>query len=196
LRDFVVGAGDTDLVPDSQVCVVAVCRDEEHRFSKVAVDEIQLLPGLGVSGDAHLGATVQHRSRVAVDPTQPNLRQVHLVHAELFAQVAEHGFDVDAGQLGENMTTRGLDLLALPRGAVLRIGNDAVVEITGLRNPCQQINTFQPGLLKQVLTKDSAGELVRRAGVMGVVLAGGVVRPGNSIVVQLPPAPHQPLERV
>jgi MOSC domain-containing protein YiiM len=186
----------TGAVTDSEARVVAVCRDDEHRFSKIPVDEIVLLPGLGVQGDAHLGLTVQHRSRVAADPTQPNLRQVHLIHAELFTEVAEHGFEVDAGQLGENVTTRGLDLLALPRGTLLHLGDEAVVELTGLRNPCRQINTFQSGLLKQVLTKNSAGELVRKSGVMSVVAAGGTVRPGDLVVVELPRAPHQPLEQV
>lgn len=176
--------------------MVVVCRDDEHRFSKTSVDEIVLLPGLGVQGDAHLGVTVQHRSRVAADPTQPNLRQVHLIHAELFAEVGEHGFDVNPGQLGENVTTRGIDLLSLPQGTLLRLGDEAVVKITGLRNPCQQINFFRSGLLKEVLTKSSAGELVRKAGVMSVVVTGGVVRPGDPIVAQLPATPHQPLERV
>lgn len=179
-----------------QACVVAVCRDDEHRFSKMSVDEIVLLPGLGVQDDAHAGATVQHRSRVAVDPTQRNLRQVHLIHAELFTELGEHGFYVDAGKLGENVTTCGIDLLALPRGTLLQVGDQAIVEITGLRNPCQQINTFQSGLLKEVLTTGSASELVRKAGVMSVVIAGGIVRPGDPIVVLLPATPHHPLERV
>jgi len=183
-------------VTDLEARVVAVCRDDEHRFSKVLVDEIVLLPGLGVQGDAHSGVTVQHRSRVAADPTQPDLRQGHFIHAELFTDVREHGFDVDPGQLGENVTTRGIDLLSLPRGTLLRVGDQAVVEITGLRNPCQQINTFQSGLLKEVVTKSSAGELVRKAGVMSVVVARGIVRPGDPIVIQLPATPHQPLERV
>jgi len=183
-------------VTDLEACVVAVCRDGEHRFSKISVDEIVLLPGLGVHGDAHSGATVQHRSRVAADPTQPNLRQVHLIQAELFTEVGEHGFDLDPGQLGENVTTRGIDLLSLPRGTLLQIGDQAVVRITGLRNPCQQINTFQSGLLKEVMTKSSAGELVRKAGVMSVVVTGGKVRPGDLILIQLPAKPHQPLERV
>ncbi len=176
--------------------VSAVCCDGEHRFSKVPVEQIVLLSGLGVRGDAHLGVTVQHRSRVAADPAQPNLRQVHFIHAELFTAVAEHGYDVHPGDLGENITTRGIDLLALPRGARLHIGAEAVVEITGLRNPCQQINIFQPGLLKEVLSKDAAGELIRRAGVMGVIVSGGVVRPDDPIVIGLPASPHQPLERV
>lgn len=176
--------------------VAAVCRDDEHQFSKAAVEQIVLLAGLGVQGDAHLGVTVQHRSRVAADPTQPNLRQVHLIHAELFAEVGEHGYEVAPGDLGENITTRGIDLLSLPRGTRLHLGAEAVLEVTGLRNPCQQINTFQPGLLKEVLTKDTAGELIRKAGVMSVVTAGGVVRPDDPIVIQLPAPPHHPLERV
>ncbi|MBM9507540.1 MOSC domain-containing protein [Actinacidiphila acididurans] len=176
--------------------VVAVSRDTLHRFSKVNQDVVRLLAGLGVEGDAHLGVTVQHRSRVAQDPTQPNLRQVHLIQAELFADLRRAGYEVAPGNLGENITTRGLDLLALPVGTVLRLGADAVVEITGLRNPCLQIDAFRTGLLKQVVGRDEAGDIVRKAGVMGVVLESGDVRAGDAIEVRLPAAPHRPLERV
>ncbi|GAA0812495.1 MOSC domain-containing protein [Spirilliplanes yamanashiensis] len=176
--------------------VVAVCRDGEHRFSKAVADEITLLAGLGVEGDAHLGRTVQHRSRVAADPTQPNLRQVHLLHAELFDELRTKGFDVAAGQLGENVTTRGIDLHGLPRGTVLRLGPDAVVEITGLRNPCLQIEQFRSGLLKEVVGRADDGAVIRRGGIMGVVRSGGRIRPGDPIVVDLPPEPHEPLDRV
>jgi MOSC domain-containing protein YiiM len=176
--------------------VVSVSRDDTHRFTKPTVGEIHLLEGLGVEGDAHLGVAVQHRSRVRADPTQPNLRQVHLIHAELHDELVDAGYAVRPGEMGENITTRGLDLLGLPRGTVLRIGPAAVVEITGLRNPCEQINTFQAGLLKQVVHKDDNGDLVRKAGIMGVVRSSGPVRPGDGIVVQLPAEPHLPLERV
>ena len=176
--------------------VTAVSRDGEHRFSKPVVPAITLLAGLGVEGDAHAGTTVQHRSRVAVDPTQPNLRQVHLIHEELFAELAEAGFAVKPGDLGENVTTAGLDLLALPRGTLLRLGADAVVEVTGLRNPCKQIDGFRTGLLKRVVGRDSAGAVVRKAGIMGVVVSGGRVAPGDPIAVELPAPPHLPLERV
>ena len=177
-------------------CVMMVSRDGEHRFSKVPVDVVTLLAGVGVAGDAHAGVTVQHRSRVAADPTQPNLRQVHLMHAELFDELREQGFDVRPGQLGENITTRGLDLLALPRGTRLRIGATAVVEVTGLRNPCAQIDDFMPGLLKAVVHRAADGSLVRKAGVMGVVTRGGDVAPGDAITVELPLGAHEPLERV
>jgi MOSC domain-containing protein YiiM len=176
--------------------VVAVCRDSRHRFSKLLADEITLLAGRGVEGDAHAGVTVQHRSRVAADPTRPNLRQVHLIPAELHDELRKQGFDVEPGQLGENVTTRGLDLLALPRGAKLRLGQEAVVEVTGLRNPCNQINGFRPGLLKAVLDRDEHGHVVRKAGVMGIVLNGGRVKPGDHIGVELPDQPHRPLDRV
>jgi MOSC domain-containing protein YiiM len=179
-----------------QARVVAVSRDGEHRFSKPTTDEITLLAGLGVEGDTHAGVTVQHRSRVAIDPSQPNLRQVHLMHAELHDELGEQGYTVRPGQLGENVTTRGLDLLALPRGTVLRLGSNAAVEITGLRNPCQQINDFRPGLLKRVLTQDEDGTVVRKAGIMGIVVRGGPVKPGDPIHVELPAGPHEPLERV
>ncbi|WP_439679843.1 MOSC domain-containing protein [Embleya sp. MST-111070] len=176
--------------------VVAVSRSGEHTFRKGNVETIRLLAGLGVEGDAHLGVTVQHRSRVAVDPTQPNLRQVHLIHAELYQELAAAGFTVAPGQLGENVTTRGIDLLGLPTGTLLHLGAEAVVEVTGLRNPCQQINTFRAGLLKEVVGRDEAGNLVRKAGIMGVVRAGGEIRPGDPIRVEVPAPPHRALERV
>ncbi|WP_116950559.1 MOSC domain-containing protein [Jiangella endophytica] len=173
--------------------VTAVSSSATHSFGKPNRPAITLLAGLGVEGDAHSGATVKHRSRVRRDPSRPNLRQVHLVHAELHAELAAAGFDVDAGQLGENVTTRGVDLLGLPTGTRLRLGADAVVEVTGLRNPCYQIDDFQPGLLKQVVGRDTGGEIVRKAGVMAIVLVGGEVRPGDAIVVEAPPQPHSPL---
>jgi MOSC domain-containing protein YiiM len=176
--------------------VMAVARDGGHRFSKPLAEVITLLPGLGVADDAHAGVTVQHRSRVAADPSQPNLRQVHLIQAELFAELAAQGFTVAPGALGENVTTTGIDLLGLPVGTRLRLGTAALVEVTGLRNPCAQIERFQPGLLAAVLGRDAAGRLVRKAGIMGVVLEGGPVRPGDPIGVTLPPLPHRALERV
>jgi MOSC domain-containing protein YiiM len=176
--------------------VTAVSSNGEYSFTKPNRDSITLLAGLGVEGDVHAGVTVKHRSRVAQDPTQPNLRQVHLIHEELFAEVDASGFQVAPGELGENITTRGIDLLGLPVGTVLRIGDDAVVEVTGLRNPCLQIDNFQDGLLKQVVGRDEAGNVVRKAGIMSVVQEGGVVRPGDSIKVELPDEPHRPLDRV
>ena len=176
--------------------VLAVHRSADHSFSKYAEDAITLVPGLGVAGDAHSGATVQHRSRVARDPSAPNLRQVHLLHAELFDELLDAGHAVFAGDLGENVTTRGLDLLALPAGTLLRLGEEAEVELTGLRNPCTQIDRFQRGLTAKVLDRDDNGRLVRKAGVMAVVRSGGVVRPGDAIVVQLPQPPHGALEPV
>ena len=178
------------------VTVVAVSRFPTHEFSKTPTDLIQLLAGLGVEGDAHCGETVQHRSRVRQDPTQPNLRQVHLIHAELFEELAGKGFGVAPGQLGENITTRGIDLLGLSEGTVLRIGATAVVQITGLRNPCSQIDDHRRGLLAAVLDRDDAGHLVRKAGVMGVVLASGPVRAGDTIAIERQPTPHVPLVRV
>jgi MOSC domain-containing protein YiiM len=170
-----------------------VSSDSSHRFSKVAVAEIRLLTGLGVEGDAHAGATVQHLSRMKIDPTKPNLRQVHLMHAELHDELRANGFDVDAGALGENITTRGLDLLGLPTDTILRIGPAAAVRVTGLRNPCLQIEGFRTGLLKHVVSRDDDGGIIRRGGIMSVVVAGGVIRPGDAIVVELPPLPHAPL---
>ncbi|WP_026218988.1 MOSC domain-containing protein [Embleya scabrispora] len=176
--------------------VTAVSRSSEHLFTKPNQGSIRLLAGLGVEGDAHLGVTVRHRSRVAADPTQPNLRQVHLIHAELHEELAAAGFTVAPGELGENVTTRGIDLLALPTGTLLHLGAEAMVEVTGLRNPCPQINAFQAGLLKAVVGRDEAGNIVRKAGIMGIVRIGGDLRPGDPIRVELPAPPHHSLERV
>ncbi|GGW61962.1 MULTISPECIES: MOSC domain-containing protein [Streptomyces] len=175
--------------------VTAVSSNGEYSFTKPNRDSITLLAGLGVEGDVHAGVTVKHRSRVAQDPTQPNLRQVHLVQEELFDEVGAAGFTVTPGDLGENITTRGIDLLGLPAGTLLRIG-EAVLEVTGLRNPCLQIDNFRQGLLKQVVGRDEAGNIVRKAGVMSIVREGGVVRPGDAVEAELPSGPHRPLERV
>ncbi|MFE9816884.1 MOSC domain-containing protein [Streptomyces sp. NPDC005773] len=176
--------------------VTVVSSNESYTFTKPNRESVTLLTGLGVEGDVHAGVTVKHRSRVAQDPTQPNLRQVHLIHEELFDELREAGFEVAPGDLGENVTTRGIDLLALPVGTLLHLGDEAVVEVTGLRNPCLQIDNFQDGLLKQVVGRDEAGNIVRKAGVMSVVAAGGTVRPGDRVRVELPAEPHRPLERV
>jgi MOSC domain-containing protein YiiM len=176
--------------------VTAVSSNGEYSFTKPNRDSIRLLAGLGVEGDVHAGVTVKHRSRIAQDPTQPNLRQVHLMHEELFEEVGEEGFKVTPGELGENITTRGIDLLGLPVGTLLRIGDTAVLEVTGLRNPCLQIDLFQDGLLKRVVGRDEAGNVVRKAGIMSVVREGGVVRPGDPIEAELPTGPHRPLDRV
>jgi MOSC domain-containing protein YiiM len=176
--------------------VVAVARDSVHRFSKKLVSEIRIIDGLGVEGDAHLGGTVKHRSRVAIDPAQPNLRQVHLIHSELFEEVGAKGFNVHPADLGENITTVGIDLLALPRGTILRIGDGVELEVTGLRNPCHQINDFQPGLLSAVLSKGEQGEVVRKSGIMAVVKTGGMVKAGDVIQSVYPKKPYLPLERV
>ena len=178
-----------------QGTVKAVSCDESHQFSKVSQGQIRLLAGLGVEGDAHQGVTVQHRSRVAVDPTQPNLRQVHLISFELLEELHAKGFEVAPGEMGENITTQGLELLGLPRDTLLHIGS-AVVQVTGLRNPCAQIDNFQKGLLAAVLEHDDYGNLIRKAGIMGIVLKGGSVKPGDAIGVELPPEPHLVLERV
>ena len=176
--------------------VVAVSRSPTHTLSKPNRDGIRLLTGLGVEDDAHQGETVKHRSRVARDPSRPNLRQVHLIHAELHDELRAAGFAVAAGQMGENVTTRGVDLLGLPTGARLRLGDSAVVEVTGLRNPCAQLDRLQPGLMAATLGRDEHGALVRKAGVMAIVLTGGEVRPGDPIRVELPPEPHRPLAPV
>ena len=176
--------------------VMAVSRSGMHTVSKPNQESVQLLAGLGVAGDAHQGVTVKHRSRVRRDPTRPNLRQVHLIHAELHDELRDAGFAVSAGAMGENITTRGVDLLKLPAGTRLLLGEKAAVEVTGLRNPCAQLNGIAPGLMAATLDRDAEGNLVRKAGVMGVVVSGGEVRPGDAIRVELPPPPHRPLEPV
>ncbi len=176
--------------------VTAVSSSATHSFGKPNRESICLLAGLGVEGDVHMGLTVQHRSRVAVDSSQPNLRQVHLIHAELHDDLGIAGFEVAAGQMGENITTRGIDLLGLPCGTRLHLGNEAVVEVTGLRNPCAQLNRIRPGLMAATLSRDEAGNLIRKAGVMGTVLVGGEVRPDDVIRIEFPPEPHKPLEPV
>jgi MOSC domain-containing protein YiiM len=176
--------------------VHAVHQSATHSFSKSTVPCITLLEGLGVQDDAHSGATVKHRSRVARDPSHPNLRQVHLLHRELFASLASAGFTVLPGQIGENITTEGVDLLSLPTGTELWFGSGAVVQVTGLRNPCWQLDAFQPGLMVAVLARTDQGELVRKAGVMGIVIRGGTVSSGQTITVTLPHGPHFPLKPV
>lgn len=173
--------------------ITAVARSATHTLSKPNAASIRLMAGLGVESDAHLGETVKHRSRVARDPSQPNLRQVHLIHSELFEELRAGGFEIAAGQMGENITTSGLDLLALPVGTRLHLGDAAVVEVTGLRNPCAQLDRIHPGLMKATLDRDTEGHLIRKAGIMSIVLVGGEVCPGDPIEVELPPLPHEPL---
>ncbi|MFE9441228.1 MOSC domain-containing protein [Streptomyces sp. NPDC006602] len=176
--------------------VSAVSSNGTYSFTKPNRESITLLAGLGVEGDVHAGTTVKHRFRMAKDPSQPNLRQVHLMHEELFEEVRGAGFEVAAGQLGENVTTRGIDLLGLPVGTLLHLGETAVVEVTGLRNPCAQIDTFQKGLMKQVVGRDAEGRARFKSGIMSVVVAGGVVRPEDAVKVVRPAGPHLPLEIV
>ena len=177
-----------------KVLTVSACGN--HLFSKKVRASIYLLKGLGVEGDAHMGATVKHRSRVERDPSQPNLRQVHLIHAELFMELNQQGYDVSSGTIGENILTQGIELLDLPTGTRLHIGKSATVEVTGSRNPCWQLDDYQSGLLKAVLDRDKNGNLIRKSGIMGIVLKDGEVCPGDEIEVDLPPEPHQRLEPV
>jgi MOSC domain-containing protein YiiM len=183
-------------VSSEQPTVIAVHLDAKHRFSKAPAEQITVIAGHGIEGDAHAGATVKHRSRRRWNPSLPNLRQVHLMHAELFDELAEQGFEVTPGDLGENVTTRGIDLLSLPVGTHRRLGPEAVVEVTGLRNPCVQIDRFQPGLLKQVLAQDENGGVIRKAGIMSVVVHGGPITPADPIAIELPAEPHHALKPV
>ena len=176
--------------------VTAVHLSPTHTMSKPTAPAIHLIEGIGIDGDAHRGETVKHRSRVRRDPTTPNLRQVHLIHAELHDELRTRGYDIAPGQIGENITTRDLDLLALPAGARLHLGSDAIIEVTGLRNPCDQLEAIQPGLMQAVLDRDEDGNLIRKAGIMAIVLTGGTVTVGDTIEVELPSEPHRPLEPV
>jgi len=187
-------AADREIIMSA--IVAAVSRSPGHTLAKPNQDKIRLLVGLGVEGDAHAGATVKHRSRLARFASHPNLRQVHLIHAELHDELKARGFAVAAGQMGENVTTRGVDLLGLPAGARLCLGDTAVIEVTGLRNPCAQLDRIQPGLMGATLERDPRGNLVRKAGIMAVVLTGGEVQAGDPIRIELPPEPHQPLAPV
>ncbi|MFP5114124.1 MOSC domain-containing protein [Bacillaceae bacterium C204] len=175
--------------------VIAVSLSDKHTFSKENQQSIKLVEGLGAEGDAHYGSTVKHRSRVAQNPNQPNLRQVHLIHYELFDELADR-FTIEPGQMGENITTVGINLLELPTDTIMYIGKSAIIKVTGLRNPCAQIDNFKPGLLKAVLDKDADGNLIRKAGIMGIILQSGEVKPGDSIRVELPTKPFKKLERV
>ena len=176
--------------------ITAVSQSPAHSFSKQNKARIVLLAGLGVEGDAHMGETVMHRSRVRKDPSQPNLRQVHLMHAEFHDELKAKGFNVSAGDLGENITTRDLELLSLPTGTRLHLGDTAILEVTGLRNPCEQLNDFQEGLMNACVYKEDTGNIIRKAGVMGIVLVGGEVRVGESIRVELPSGPYRTLQVV
>jgi MOSC domain-containing protein YiiM len=176
--------------------VVAVSRRAGHKLAKPNRDAIRLLAGLGVEGDAHAGETVEHRSRVRRDPTEPNLRQVHLIAGELHDELRAAGFDVSRGQMGENVTTLAIDLLALPTGTRLHLGDEAEIELTGLRNPCVQLNDIQRGLMQATLDRDAQGNLIRKAGVMAIVRLSGEVRPGDAVTMRMPQPPHTPLEPV
>jgi MOSC domain-containing protein YiiM len=175
---------------------LSVSVSQQHSFSKLRVAAIELVAGQGVSGDAHAGSTVKHRSRVAVDPSRPNLRQVHLLHAELFDELNVRGFRIGPGDMGENITTRGVALLRLPRRTQILFPSGAVIEITGLRNPCNQLDQFSPGLMNAVLERSQDGTLVRKTGVMAVVLKSGMVTVGDPFQVALPPEPHETLQCV
>lgn len=174
----------------------AVARHSSHCFSKEVVPRIHLLAGEGVEGDAHCGVLVKHRSRVKANPHQPNLRQVHLIHAELLDELKDKSFSVNPGELGENILTVGIDFLNLPKDTRLQLGTEAIVQITGLRNPCSQLNDFLPGLMEAVLERKPDGTILRKCGIMAIVLRSGTVQPGDAINIELPPLPHITLDRV
>lgn len=172
--------------------VVAVACDSKHNIIKPVQAHITLIAGWGVEGDAHAGETIQHRYDKRRNPTAPNLRQIHLMHAELFDHMADQGMTVRPGQMGENITTRDIDILSLPQGTRLKLGN-AVIELTGLRNPCKYLNTIAPGLMKACLAKHKDGTPFPQSGVMGMIIAGGIVKAGDAIEIVLPEKPHHRL---
>jgi MOSC domain-containing protein YiiM len=173
--------------------VISVSLSGKHTFSKPPALAITLLTGLGVEGDAHCGALVKHRYRVKQDPTQPNLCQVHLLASELLDELAAGGFSIAPGAMGENITTRGIGLIDLPTGTLLQLGESALIEVTGLRSPCVQIDKFQPGLLPAVIEKEPSGRIIRKAGIMAIVRSGGLIQPGDTISVTLPEKPWRAL---
>ena len=176
--------------------VTAVSKSDTHTMSKKNVKTIHLIEGLGVNGDAHMGKNVKHRSRVSKNPNQPNLRQIHLIHSELLSELLIKGFNIIPGEMGENITTVNIDLLSLPKDTILNIGKDSQIKITGLRNPCHQLNGIKDGLMKAVLGQDNYGNLIRKAGVMGIVLKSGKVSTGDEIRIEYPKKPFTNLERV
>ena len=176
--------------------VVSVSASGKHNFSKQPMSEISLIKEIGIEGDAHAGKKIQHRSRAAKDPDQPNLRQIHLIQEELFSDLKMAGFDIGPGDIGENITTKGIDLLNLPKGTILKIGSSALIEITGLRNPCIQTDSFREGLMSALVEKEPNGYIRRKAGVMGIVLEGGSIKPGDLIRIDLPAEPRNKLEPV
>lgn len=181
------------MTADSEARVVSVSARDGHGLGKTVCDTITLIAGEGVAGDAHCGIKVKHRSRVAQNPDQSNLRQVHLIGADLLDELAARGFAVGPGALGENILTSGLDLLALGTGTTLSIGESAVVVITGLRNPCHQLNGHSAGLMDALLDKADDGSLIRKGGVMAIVIRGGAIRAGDTITLDVSPTPHRPL---
>ena len=159
-----------------------------HTFSKSERYSVTLLQGLGIEGDAHCGSTVQHLSDRKKNSTRSNLRQLHLIQSELIEELNATGFDVRPGDLGENITTGQIDLPALPQGTLLRIGDTAVVEITGLRTPCFKIERFRKGLRSAVTEHRHGGPATLKGALMAIVVAGGVVNRDDRIGVIIPPA--------
>ncbi len=176
--------------------VIAVCSRDAHLFSKENREEIELIKNFGINGDAHAGMYVKHRSRVKKNPKQLNLRQVHLIPIELLNEMKQHRYDLHPGDLGENITTSGIDLINLPLNSQINIGEEVVLEVKGLRDPCKQIEAFKEGLLKKMITKDADGNLIRKTGIMTIVLGGGIVKPNDKIEVVLPKKPYHKLEVV
>jgi len=175
--------------------VVGLARDGRNGFSKSAMDTICLIQGQGVEGDAHSGPFVRHRYLARRQPRLPNLRQVHLIPSELFEALRNAGYDLHPGDLGDNIATAGLDLETLPMGALLDLGSEACIELTGLRTPCVLIDRFRTGLKRQMVCSEPVAPRFR-CGVMSIVRTGGRLAVGDPIRVRLPPKPWTDLPAV
>jgi len=175
--------------------VMSVNQAARHDVRKTPVAALHLRSGLGADGDAHYGATVQHRYDRRRDPSRLNLRQVHLIGAELLEELGRAGYRIAPGDLGENITTADIDLASLPAATRLHIGSSAVLELTGLREPCVLLDRIAPGL-RLAACGERSGETILRHGAMAIVVAGGEVRAGDAIEISLPPSPHRPMRVV
>lgn len=164
--------------------VIAVCCNPEPGLPKPVVDTVHLIENWGVEGDYHAGPLVRHRYLAKKDPTKPNMRQVLLMDAVVFADLAQNDIHIGPGMMGENITIEGLAVMQLAVGTRLAIGS-AVVEVTERRSPCYQLNGIDPRLLKAVVTKQD-GQAIFKAGIMTRILQGGWVRAGDLVKVLSP----------
>ncbi|SRR6266446_5986019 len=164
--------------------VIAVCCNPEPDLPKPVVDAVHLIENWGVEGDYHAGSLVRHRYLAKKDPTRPNMRQVLLMDAAVFAELAQNDIHIGPGMMGENITIEGMAMMQLAVGTRLAIGS-AIVEVTERRSPCYQLNGIDPRLLKAVARKQD-GQAIFKAGIMAQILQGGWVRAGDLVKVLSP----------